>query len=175
MRVSTQGLNLIEQSEGFRSTVYKDTSGIPTIGYGHRITHGESYPHGITKAQAEALLLRDVAAAEAAVTDLVKVPLTQPQFDALVDFAYNLGAGRLAASTLLRDLNAGHYLLAAAQILLWDHTGSEVSSGLKRRREAECHLFLTEPFEATLTPAQPLKKSPASTSSASSSAESAAG
>ena len=175
MRISTQGLNLIEQSEGFRSVIYKDTSGIPTIGYGHRITHGESYSHGITKAQAEALLLRDVAAAEAAVTDLVKVPLTQPQFDALVDFTYNLGAGRLAASTLLRDLNAGHYLLAAAQILLWDHTGSEVSSGLKRRREAECHLFLTEPFEATLTPAQPLKKAPASTSPASSSAESAAG
>jgi lysozyme len=174
MRISTQGLKLIEQSEGFRSTIYKDTSGIPTIGYGHRVTHGESYPHGITRTQAEALLLRDVAEAEAVVTDLVKVPLTQSQFDALADFVYNLGAGRLAASTLLRDLNAGHYLLAAAQILLWDHSDGEVSPGLKRRREAECHLFLTEPFEATLTPAQPLKKSPASASATSSSSESAA-
>jgi lysozyme len=174
MHISTQGLKLIEQSEGFRSTIYKDTSGIPTIGYGHRITHGESYPHGITQAQAEALLLRDVAAAETVVITLVKVPLTQGQFDALVDFVYNLGAGRLAASTLLRDLNAGHYLLAAAQILLWDHSSNEVSPGLKRRREAECHLFLTEPFEATLTPAQPLKRIPASASATSTTSKSVA-
>jgi lysozyme len=174
MQISTQGLKLIEQSEGFRPTIYKDTSGIPTIGYGHRIEPHESFPHGITRPQAETLLLRDVAAAEAVITTLVKVPLTQGQFDALVDFVYNLGAGRLAASTLLRDLNAGHYLLAAAQILLWDHSSNEVSPGLKRRREAECHLFLTEPFEATLTPAQPLKKISASASATSNSTESVA-
>jgi lysozyme len=153
MRISVQGLKLIEQSEGFRSTVYKDTAGLPTIGYGHRIQLGESYPHGITPPQAQALLARDVANAEAAVTNLVKVPLTQSQFDALVDFVYNLGAGRLAASTLLRDLNAGHYILAAAQILLWDHSGSQVDPGLKRRRKAECHLFLAEPAANAIHPA----------------------
>lgn len=148
MRISTQGLALIQQSEGFRPAVYKDTSGIPTIGYGHRLEPGESFPNGITRPQAAALLERDATAAEAAVTRLVRVPLTQSQFDALVDFVYNLGASRLAASTLLRDLNAGHYILAAAQILLWDHSGDEVSPGLKRRREAECRLFLAEPEPA---------------------------
>lgn len=173
MRISTQGLKLIEQFEGFCSTVYKDTSGIPTIGYGHRIQPGESFPNGITRPQAEALLLRDAASAEESVTNLVKVPLNQDQFDALVDFVYNLGAGRLAASTLLRDLNAGHYILAAAQILLWDHSGNKVSPGLKRRREAEAHLFLSEP-EPEIASSQPSAKPAASAPDANNSTKSAA-
>ncbi len=131
MRTSAQGLDLIMQSEGFRATVYKDVAGIPTIGYGHRILLGESFPARLTQPEAQALLARDVGAAEEAVSILVKVPLTQSQFDALVDFVFNLGSGRLASSTLLRELNAGNYTAAAAQILLWNRAGGRENSGLK--------------------------------------------
>lgn len=141
MQISAAGLQLIERSEGFSSTVYNDVAGIPTIGYGHRVLPGESFPNGITQAQAEAILTNDVRNAEASVQRLVTVPLTQNQFDALVDFTYNLGSGNLASSTLLKDLNAGNYDAAADQILLWDHAGGKVQPGLQVRRQAEFNLF----------------------------------
>ena len=84
---------------------------------------GETIPTAITPAQAEIILSRDLALAEAAVERLVKVPLTQGQFDALVDFVFNLGAGRLASSTLLNYLNSGKFDVAAWQLLAWDHAG----------------------------------------------------
>ena len=86
-----------------------------------------------------------MASAEGAVSHLVRVALTQGQFDALVDFVFNLGAGRLQGSTLLRDLNAGQYAPAAEQILAWDHgvvNGRETElSALKARRLAEHTLW----------------------------------
>lgn len=141
MRLSNAGLNLIKQSEGFRAAVYNDAAGRPTIGYGHKLRPGESFPNGITRAQAEQLLIADVATACAAVERLVKVPLIQGQFDALVDFCFNLGRGRLAASTLLRDLNAGDYDAARRQLLLWDHAGGQVLPALQARRQAEFDLW----------------------------------
>lgn len=141
MELSAAGLQLIERSEGFSSSVYNDVAGIPTIGYGHRVLPGESFPNGITQAQAQAILANDVRNAEAAVQRLVTVPLTQNQFDALVDFTYNLGSANLASSTLLKDLNAGNYDAAANQILLWDHAGGKVQPGLQVRRQAEFTLF----------------------------------
>ena len=86
-------------------------------------------------------LSQDVHIAEQAVLKLVKVAITQGQFDALVDFVYNLGTNRLAASTLLRDLNIGRYDAAAEQLLMWDHVGTKEVAGLKARREAEFHLW----------------------------------
>jgi lysozyme len=71
----------------------------------------------------------------------VKAPLTQGQFDALVDFCFNLGAGRLTASTLLKCVNAGRYDDAVEQLLLWDHAGEQECSALKARREAEAELW----------------------------------
>lgn len=141
MEISAAGLQLIEKSEGFSSTVYNDVAGIPTIGYGHRVLPGESFPDGITQAEAEAILANDVSSAESSVQRLVTVPLTQGQFDALVDFVYNLGGGNFAASTLLKDLNAGDYDAAANQILLWDHAGGKVQPGLQARRQAEFNMF----------------------------------
>jgi lysozyme len=159
MQISAAGLNLIQQSEGFRPSVYKDVAGILTIGYGHRIEPHESFPHPITQAQAETLLARDVAAAEQTIARLVRVPLTQGQFDALVDFVFNLGAERLAASTLLKDLNAGRYPQAAQQILLWDRAGGKISHGLLRRRHAEFQLF-TAPAPAASAQALAAPSSP---------------
>ncbi len=101
----------------------------------------ESFPGGVEETQAAAILANDVLEAERAVARLVKVALTQGQFDSLVDFCFNLGAGRLAGSTLLRVLNAGHYDAAALQLLAWDHAGGVVNSGLKARREAEFRLW----------------------------------
>jgi lysozyme len=141
MQLSNAGLELLKRSEGLRSQTYLDVAGIPTIGFGHRVQPGEHFASEITTAQAEAVLAHDVQAAEQAVSRLVKVPLTQGQFDALVDFVFNLGAARLAGSTLLRYLNEGKYGDAAWQLLAWDHAGSLEIAALKRRREAELRLW----------------------------------
>lgn len=141
MRLSAAGLELLKKSEGFRSRTYLDAAGHPTIGYGHRLVHPEYFPGGISEAQGAAMLLNDVWAAEQAVERLVKVALTQGQFDALVDFVFNLGEGQLAASTLLKDLNDGMYHAAAGQLLRWDHAGAEEVAGLKARRAAEFKLW----------------------------------
>ena len=141
MQLSADGLQLVKNSEGFRSNTYLDAAGLPTIGYGHRLVHPEAYPNGITPYQAEIILQWDLRTAEQAVSTLVHVPLTQGQFDALVDFAFNLGSGALAHSTLLAQLNAGNYAAAARQLLLWDHAGTIELAALKSRRLAEHRLF----------------------------------
>jgi lysozyme len=141
MQFSAAGMDLLKQSEGFRSRVYLDVAGLPTIGYGHRLLHPDSFPNGIDEEQATNLLLCDVRDAEQAVQRLVKVPLTQGQYDALVDFCFNLGAGRLSTSTLLKVLNAGRYDKASEQLLLWDHAGGKECAALKVRREAEVALW----------------------------------
>ncbi|MGC9159255.1 MAG: lysozyme [Terracidiphilus sp.] len=145
MEISAAGMELIKQSEGFRSHVYLDPSGFPTIGYGHRLVHPESFPNGISKAQATLLLDDDVRVAEHEVEYLVRVPLTQGQFDALVDFCFNLGYGRLADSTLLQDLNEKKYDEALDQLLRWDHVDGQVNPGLKARREAEAAMWRQQP------------------------------
>ena len=141
MQLSAEGLDLIKRFEGFRGQLYIDVAGFPTIGYGHRIVPPESFPAGISEAQAASILAGDVSAAERAVGNLVKVALTQGQFDALVDFCFNLGAGRLKNSTLLRCLNASRYDAAAEQLLLWDLAAGEVNPGLKARRQAELRFW----------------------------------
>jgi GH24 family phage-related lysozyme (muramidase) len=144
MEFSSIGLALLKQSEGLRAQVYNDVAGYPTIGYGHKLRPGECFPDGISEAFASNLLQIDVQAAERAVRDLVKVPLSQGQFDALVDFVFNLGVGRLASSTLLKVLNAGRYTDAAEQFLRWDQAGGKEVSALKERREAEAALWKQE-------------------------------
>jgi lysozyme len=148
MRFSDAGLRLLKQFEGFRSRIYKDVAGLTTIGYGHRLRAGESFPDGIPEAQASALLACDVQAAELAVARLVTVLLTQGQFDALVDFVFNLGAGRLANSTLLARLNAGEFEAAGEELLRWDHAAGEENSGLKARRRAEFELWNSVEIQA---------------------------
>jgi len=137
MQLSMAGFDLIKKSEGFRSELYVDVAGFKTIGYGHRLTPKDSFPQDIDEAQASALLESDVREAERAVGRLVRVALTQGQFDALVDFCFNMGAGRLAGSTLLRQLNAGRYNDAGEQLLYWVYAGGVANAGLKTRRQAE--------------------------------------
>ncbi|MBM6595562.1 lysozyme [Microvirga pudoricolor] len=95
----------------------------------------------ITKAQADDFLYQDVEDSEKAVSRMVKVPLTQGQFDALVCFVFNLGAGALQKSTLLRKLNRKDYDGACAEFDLWINAGGKPLLGLKRRRDAEQELW----------------------------------
>lgn len=139
MQYSKVGLALTERFEGCRLAAYRDVVGIPTIGYGH--THGVRMGMTCTQPEAEAWLAEDTLDAQEAVNDLVQVALSQDEFDALVDFTFNLGATALAHSTLLRLLNAGDIAAAADQFDLWDHAGGQVVAGLLRRRIAERQEF----------------------------------
>lgn len=136
---SKNGLALTRLFEGDVLTAYQDQRGVWTIGYGH--TGGVHAGQTITQGEAEALLVDDIQAAVQCVNQAVKVKLTQPQFDALVDFAFNVGAGNFRGSTLLQDINAGQFPEAVAQFNLWDHCGGVVNAGLLRRRQAEATEF----------------------------------
>lgn len=140
MDYSGSGLKLTEQFEGCQLTGYPDVKGVPTVGYGHT---GDGVYVGmvITQLQAETYLLQDVQHAENCVNDVVKVTLTQPEFDALVDFAFNVGCGAFASSTLLKLLNTGDLVGAAAQFDRWDLAGGVVIAGLLRRRQSETDEF----------------------------------
>ena len=140
MKISDKGLNLIKEFEGCRLTSYVCPAGVLTIGYGSTGSHVKS-GMTITKEEAENLLRKDVSRFETAVNDLVKVSLNQGQFDALVSFAFNLGSGALAESTLLRLLNNSDYEGAAAQFDRWVKAGAVTLEGLVRRRNAEEALF----------------------------------
>lgn len=98
----------------------------------------------ITRARADALLATELKKYEEGVTALVKVPLTQGQFDALVSFSWNLGLQNLKTSRLLRYLNAGAYGAAAGQFMLWVKAGGVVMDGLKKRRRIEQSWFIEE-------------------------------
>lgn len=140
MRVSEQGRALIRKHEGFRADVYLCPAGKPTIGYGHVVRDGEGL-HTVTQADADRLLADDLARVESALRALVRVPLSQGQFDALASFVYNLGPHALELSTLLRRLNAGDYDGAAAEFPKWCHVGQRVLTGLVARRAEERALF----------------------------------
>lgn len=141
MEISVEGLELIKRSEGYRNHCYEDVAGFKTIGYGHRLTGTERFAEGIGEEEAAAILSADVRQAEQAVRRLVRVTLAQGQFDALVDFCFNLGAGRLAGSMLMKELNAGRYEAAGEQLLYWVYAGGVKNVGLKARREAEFRLW----------------------------------
>jgi lysozyme len=149
-RLSQQGLDLIKRHEGFRSYAYDDFApnrparspvrGTLTIGYGE--TQGVSIGDTITEeAAAEQLMRRLRRDFEPAIHRLVRVPLTQYQYDALVSFVYNVGEGNLARSTLLRRLNAGRYDDVPAQLMRWTKSKGVELRGLVRRRRDEAELW----------------------------------
>lgn len=153
MKTSDNGLNFIDQQEGEVDHVYTDVAGVATIGVGHALKPGETYPNGITHEQAMSLLGGDVQLAEFQV-NLHSVAagggtLTQNQFDALVSFTFNCGGGALANSSLLQKLNARDFTGAAKAFLLWDkrmdpnqhHLVDDI--GLLRRRALEAIMFMT--------------------------------
>ncbi len=146
LTVSATGLQLVKHFEGLFLRAYKCPANVWTIGYGHtglKHNDGTVKPgRRITAAEAEALLLQDLNTKYApAVRRLVKVPLRQRHFDALVSFHFNTGA--LGRSTLLRRLNEGDFKAAASEFNKWTRGGGKVLPGLVRRRRSERHLFET--------------------------------
>ena len=140
LAISASGIVLIKHHEGRPAAGYRDPVGIVTACYGHTATAvlGKRY----SDAECEALLRADLKKTEAAVKRLVKVTITQDQYDALVSLVFNVGEGAFANSTLLRRLNAGQCLAAADEFLRWNKAKGTVLPGLTKRRKAERELFV---------------------------------
>lgn len=139
MKTGAKGIELIKHFEGFESKAYLDIVGVLTIGYG--TTKGVSKGMVITESQGEDFLKRDLAYFEDKVKKLVKVDLTQNQFDALIAWTYNLGEGNLASSTMLQKINSSKFSEVPAQMMRWNKAGGKEVAGLTRRRWAEAQLF----------------------------------
>lgn len=131
--------DLIKKHEGCKLRAYRCSAGVLTIAFGH--TDGVTEGMSCNQEQADSWLEQDVKMAAAAVNQLVTAPINQNQFDALVSFTFNLGAGNLGKSTLLKTLNNGAYTEAANQFKRWNLAGSQVSKGLIARRKTEQELF----------------------------------
>jgi len=154
MKMSLNGLKLLKEFEGCVLHVYKDVAGYSTIGVGHLLTEEEKHAgavtiggvkilngHEITTEQALTLLAQDIVPAENAVNKYVKVSLNQNQFDALVSFTFNCGAGALQHSSLLTELNGGDYKDIPAKLSEWNKAGGKVCEALVERRAKEGELW----------------------------------
>ncbi|MBH1541361.1 lysozyme [Stenotrophomonas maltophilia] len=147
--VTEEGLNLIKRFEGFSQTIYICPAGYPTVGYGHVVLahEREQFAAGITQAEATAILRKDVGIAERAVLRLISVPLTDGQFDALVSFTFNLGAGALQRSTLRRKANRGEHEGVPAELMKWVWSNGKRLRGLIIRRREEAFAYSELSFE----------------------------
>ena len=146
MRTGHAGIEIIKMFEGFRSEPYLLPAGFSTIGFvstrgvdGNRVTLEHS---AINRDEAEEMLAHDIQNVEKSVGRLIRVALTQNQFDALVSFVYNLGSGRLQSSTLRSKINRADYEGAADEFPKWVKAGGKRLSGLVKRRFVERKLFL---------------------------------
>lgn len=166
-QLNTAALELIKRWEGWRATAYPDpaTGGEPlTIGYGHTSAAGApAVKRGmtITRAEGEAILRRDLQKYVAAVEKLVKVPLNDNQFGALVSFCYNVGPGNFKSSSVLERVNAKRFEDVPLRLLLWNKANGKTMRGLTSRRVDEGNLFklgsVKKPVAAAVEPAAPAK------------------
>lgn len=144
---SVKCYGLIKLFEGFSAKPYKCPAGVPTIGYGSTFyedgTKVKMTDSPITEARGMDLLANVVNDFSKQVNKLIKVEINQNQYDAIVDFAYNVGVANLASSTLLKKVNAKLFKEAAEQFPRWNKANGVVLSGLTKRRNAEKDLFLS--------------------------------
>jgi len=158
--VNAEGLKIIKQWEGLKLTAYKDGGGVWTIGYGHTSAAGAPIVKQgmkITNEEAERILRNDLDKFEADVVRLVKVPLNDNQFAALVSFHFNTGA--LGKSTLLKKLNKGDYKSVPSELMKWVNDNGKRVQGLVNRRSAEVGLWAKGSFVSSNTQnATPAKK-----------------
>ena len=171
-KVSALGVQMIMRLEGTRDTVYLDAVGLPTVGVGHLLTKDELSSGRIIAANGGiidirkplsygdiyALLMDDLSEYEYAINTNITQTLNQHQFDALVSWAFNVGAGAVARSTLRKLLNAGNFEAVPAQLRRWDKAGGRVLRGLQNRRDAEVRMWLGQYSDNTVTIAEPIDK-----------------
>jgi GH24 family phage-related lysozyme (muramidase) len=161
-KVFPNGLALTKRSEGWLPHLYEDAARYCSIGYGHLVKRspcdgGEpaEFLAGLTEARGAELLAVDLALAESAVSAAVTFRLTDAQYAALCDFAYNVGPGNFRRSTLLKVVNAGKLNDLAAQLRRWVKAGGVEQPGLRARREREIELFYEGRAPRLLGPALP--------------------
>lgn len=166
MDIDDDGKKFVEDNEGLRLKAYQDGGGVWTIGYGHTGTEVKA-GKVVTVKEAIRLLESDLVSAVLTVNRLVKVGLSQNQFDALVDFVFNVGKEQFASSTLLKKLNLGDYTGAAAEFEKWKFDNGKVVSGLLARRQKERAMFESKApdhIDTVVTPpipaVNPLSKTP---------------
>jgi lysozyme len=143
MKTSEQGINLIKHFEGMRLDPYLCPAGVWTQGIGRTAGITANSP-SISEETAEEWLREDLKRFEASVCRLIKQPLSQGQFDALVSFTFNLGGGALQRSTLRQKVNRGDFDGAHKEFYKWVRAGGRVLQGLVLRRSAEANLFQGE-------------------------------
>ncbi len=153
MKTSIRGVRLIEEFEGFRSVMYLDSVGLPTIGYGTLIdTEVEQWllTATITPKQAETLLKQELGGIELRMNKLLQKPINQNQYDSLASFCYNLGTGALKRSTLLKKLNVNpNDPSIRYEFQKWVNADGKRTPGLVRRRKAESDLYFTPMIDMT--------------------------
>lgn len=140
LSISATGLSYIQGAEGLSYGVYLDAVGLPTTCYGHmdqRLKVGTRF----SDFECLIFLKEDLAATEKALKELVTVPLTQGQYDALTSLVFNIGPDAFRRSALRRKLNEGKYDEAAAEFPKWVYAKGKKLKGLVRRREEERRLF----------------------------------
>lgn len=140
MKTSASGVKLITEFEGFRSKAYQDPVGIWTIGYG--FIKGVREGDVITREQADERLRKELTEYEEGVIRATGGDVTQPEFDALVSFAFNVGVAGMSRSSVIKAHNRGDRQSAARAFSLWNKAGGRVFAGLTRRRAAEAAVYL---------------------------------
>lgn len=140
LETSESMIAVIKKFEGLRLKSYKCPAGVYTIGYGH--TENVNADSEISELMADQILRKDLKKFENSIKKLVKVPLSQYQFDALVSLVFNIGATNFKNSTLLKYLNNSEYSLAAEQFERWIYSNGKKLDGLLTRRKAEKEIFL---------------------------------
>ncbi|MFT3987169.1 lysozyme [Aestuariivirga sp.] len=164
MKVNAAGLAIIKTYEGCEVNAYPDpaTDGDPwTIGYGHTSEAGPPNVRKgmkISKARADEILTADIGTFSRSVMRYVGRELTDNQFSALVSFAFNVGTGNFAKSSVLKAVNRGDFKSVPWRIQLWTKANGRTLPGLVKRRAAESHLFESMEDAHTLfaaPPAQP--------------------
>jgi lysozyme len=156
MKVSDKCIEQIKKDEGVRNKPYQCPALLWTVGVGHVIDPNHAkvpmadrkalpIPAGwdriLTSIEIDEILRTDLNRFEQGVLRLIKVPLTQGQFDALVSFSFNVGLGNLQNSTLRMKVNRSEFEAAAEQFLVWTKAGGKVLPGLVKRRTHEKEMF----------------------------------
>lgn len=145
MKMNDEGRNLIRQFEGCRTRAYRDAVGVWTVGYGHTSMAGSpsvAAATRVTRARAEAILDRDLERFCGEVASLIRTPLNDNQFSALVCFAFNVGVGNFRKSSVLAAVNGGDLASVPRRLALWVKAGGRMLPGLVKRRAAEAALFM---------------------------------